>query len=113
MKSDEHLAKSLLKIREDGFPPPWSSITGKSRVHLLRYLVVATYTWFLIKFWNDLELRAIMLFGFGFLLGAFITEIKFLWRIGSAWKFTEKITDWPLVAQIANHREESPSEPGD
>ena len=110
MKTDKQLAQALLKVKENGYPSPLISIVGKRPVHLLRYAVLGLFTYFLATQWEDVEMRSMILLGLGVLIGGIITEMKFYKMIGDSWPFTKRVTDWNIVASLAEQPEQSQEE---
>ncbi|MGC6424837.1 MAG: hypothetical protein ACON4O_07620 [Lentimonas sp.] len=106
MQTEQKLAKDLLKLRQDGFPSPLISLIGKKRIHILRYIIFASFAYLLWATWSDIELRSFLLLGAGIVIGALIKEMTFYKKIGNNWFFTEKITDWKIVSEIADKPEE-------
>ena len=101
MEKEKKLAQDLLKVRREGFPSPLISILGKKKVHLLRYAVIGGLIFMLWTNWGDAILRGFLLFGLGIVAGGILNEMGFLKRIGSNWSFTDKVTNWSLVSQLA------------
>ena len=101
MEKDKKLAQDLLRLRREGFPSPLVSILGKKKVHILRYAVIGGFIFMLWTDWGDVGLRGFLLFGLGLVVGGILNEMGFLKRIGSNWTFTEKVTNWNIVSQLA------------
>lgn len=105
MKNEAKLARDLLRARKNGFPSPWISIVGK-KVHFIRYAAIAFIVIMLSTNWSDVEFRGVFLFFTGIFLGGIIKEMAFYKKIGDHWPFTEKVTDWALVARLAGEENE-------
>ena len=54
----------------------------------------------------DVELRGFLLLGFGIVVGGIIKKKGFLNKIGDNWSFTEKVTDWTIVSELASEQGE-------
>ena len=59
--------------------------------------------------WGDAILRGFLIFGLGLVLGEILNEMGFLKRIGATWSFTEKVTNWNLVSQLAGEPDDADS----
>ncbi len=101
MQNESELAKSLLRIRDNGFPSPLTSLFGRKPVHLLRYLVFGGLVCLLAELWSDVESRAFLLGLLGFFVGAIFKEMTFVNKIRANWGFTRKVTNWELVERLA------------
>lgn len=97
------MAKQLLLVREKGYNP-WR-VGVFSRRQNLRYLIIVLMIF--LKANSEFEpiLDTALLGAIGVIIGAFVNEIVFIFRISNGWPFTQKITDWNLVEQIANGEE--------
>ncbi|MEM6823457.1 MAG: hypothetical protein AAF558_16130 [Verrucomicrobiota bacterium] len=107
MEKDKKLAQDLLRVRGEGFPSPLVSILGTKRVHILRYAVIGGLIFMLWTNWSDFGLRGFLLFGLGLIVGGILNEMGFLKRIGSNWTFTEKVTNWNIVSQLAGEQDDT------
>jgi hypothetical protein len=101
MEKEKRLAQHLLRLRREGYPSPFVSIVGFKIVHLIRYAGLGLLTYLLMTGWSDVETRGYLLLILGFVLGAIIKEMAFYQKIGSNWWFSEKITNWKVVAELA------------
>ncbi|MFH1496511.1 MAG: hypothetical protein ABII82_01680 [Verrucomicrobiota bacterium] len=101
MQNESELAKSLLRIRDNGFPSPLTSLIGRKPVHLLRYLVFCGLVLFLVMRWSDFEARAFLLGLLGFFVGGIFKEMAFMNKIRANWVFSRKVTNWELVERLA------------
>ena len=106
MEKEKKLALELLRVRRDGFPSPLVSIFGKKKVHLLRYAVFGGLAYMLWSAWADVELRGFLFLAVGIMIGGILKEMAFFKKIGDAWPFTEKVTDWSIVSNLAGEQEE-------
>lgn len=106
MNKEIQMAEELLRMRRDGFPSPLISVFGKKRVHLLRYAVIVCFSYMLWTNWHDLELRGFLLLGVGIVAGGNLKEMAFLKKIGNNWSFTERVTNWPIVTELAGKKGE-------
>lgn len=111
MNNESKLAKSLLRIRDNGFPSPLTSLFGRKPVHLLRYLGFGALVYLLVALWADLESRAFLLGLVGFLVGAIFKEMVLMKAIRDKWWFTRKVTNWAVVEQLAEGASQPPSLP--
>ena len=110
MEKEKRLAQHLLRLRREGYPSPFVSIVGFKIVHLIRYAGLGLLTYLLVTGWSDVETRGYLLLILGFVLGAIIKEMAFYQKIGSNWWFSEKITNWKIVAQLAGEEDVSDAE---
>ena len=104
MKNESQLAKRLLKLKESGYPSPWTVIFGRKRGHFVRYIALSLLLFGLISVWNDIPMRCYVLLLLGFLAGMFTKEAVFMSKIRKSWPFSVKITDWSIVAEIADEQ---------
>ena len=102
MENEKKLATQLLQLKENGYPSPIRAIVGKKKAHILRYLIFVFFTYVLINEWNDLFMRCLFLALLGYQIGAITMEMVFMKKIKDNWPFTVKITNWDIVADIAN-----------
>ena len=109
MESEKTLANKLLKIKESGYPSPWISLFGKKRIHFVRYLALGFLAYVLITFWSDIFMRSVFLCFGGFFLGGITKEMVFMKKVKDNWPFTVKVTNWSIVADLAD----TPVEPAD
>jgi hypothetical protein len=107
MEKEKRLAQHLLRLRREGYPSPFVSIIGFKFVHLIRYAGLGLLTYLLMTGWSDVETRGYLLLILGFVLGAIIKEMAFYQKIGSNWPFSQKITNWKIVAQLAGEEGDS------
>lgn len=105
MEKEKRLAQHLLRMRREGYPSPFVSIIGFKIVHLIRYAGLGLLTYLLVAGWSDVETRGYLLLILGFVLGAITKEMAFYQKIGSNWWFSEKITNWKVVAQLAGEED--------
>lgn len=107
MEKEKRLAQNLLRLRREGYPSPFVSIVGFKIVHLIRYAVLGLLAYLLMTGWSEVEMRGYLLLILGFVLGAIIKEMAFYQKIGSNWWFSQKITNWKVVAQLAGEEGDS------
>ena len=98
---EKKIARELIRIRDEGFPSPLTSLIGTKRVHWLRYLVVGFAAWALWDSWSDTALRSVLLGALGVFFGAILKEIVMINKSGENWTFMKTIIDWGKVSAIA------------
>ena len=108
MNEIEH-AQALLKIKNKGYPNPKVVLFGKTKLHILRWLILGVFLLFVINSGEDIGMNRFTSIGLGFLIGSFVKEFLFMKKIGELWPYTDRITNWKLVKEIA----ESESSVGD
>jgi len=101
--TEQQIARHFLKHREAGY-----SIAYVLRQSKLRYGIhIAMLVGFSVVFHStdDLWLKGFSLWVIGMYLGALLRDVGWLRRIKRSWPFTQKITDWQKVEDIAEGRE--------
>jgi hypothetical protein len=101
--TEQEIARHFLKHRESGY-----SIAYVLRRSRLRYAFhVAVLLAFIVIFHttDDLWLKGFSLWAIGMFLGALVRDFGWLRRIKRTWPFTQKITDWQKVEDIAEGKE--------
>jgi len=97
--TDQQMAQHFLKHREADY-----SIAYVLRRSKLRYgFHVAVLAAFIVVFntTDDLWLKGFALWAIGMFLGALVRDLGWLRRIKKSWPFTQKITDWKKVEELA------------
>ena len=108
---EQQLARRLVKHRAAGYSIAYvlyrSVARYAIRIALLAGLLVAFSTT------DALWLKGFLLWAVGMLLGAISRDLAWLRRIKKHWSFTEKITDWRKVVDIAEGKQPADCTPGD
>jgi len=99
--TDKQLAEKLLKVRKEGYPHWKKNLLGRSKIHIFRWVLIAFLLLSLINIKEDIELIRFISILFGFIVGAIVKETLFVKKIGENWDFTQQITDWDKVEEIA------------
>jgi hypothetical protein len=55
--------------------------------------------------WSDIDLRGLLFLVIGIVIGVVIKEMALITEIGANWSFTEKVTDWAIVSQLAGEQD--------
>ena len=98
--TDQQNAERLLKLKKEGFPSWHKVLFGKSRAHILRYsmLIILLVTLCKVEETTDIIPLSILL---GFIIGGIVRELVFIKSIGKGWDFTDKVTNWEKVEEMA------------
>jgi len=102
-QTEQEIARHFLKQRDAGY-----SIAYMLRRSKVRYgLHIAVLAGFLMVFntTDDLWFKGFSLWCVGMFLGALCRDLGWLYRIKKAWPFTQKVTDWQKVVEIAEGKE--------
>ena len=105
MKTDTQLAKSLIKIRETGYPNPLKAMFGMNKLQMIRPLAAILLLFLAITNADHPFLGKLTIAMFSFSIGILLSEFKMIIRIAKSWPFSEKITNWELVEKIAEDKE--------
>jgi len=101
--TEQELAHHLLKHRDAGYSIGYVLLRSKVRYGIHIALIIGFAVVFLVA--ADLWLKGLSLWAIGMYLGALLRDIGWLRRIKMSWPFTQKITDWQKVQDIAEGRE--------
>lgn len=91
------LAKSLLEKRDNGVSVLSGLKSIKIRVVLRFFFLGALYAISTVS-----ENEPLFYLGIGFVLGMTIQDIGWLSSIAKSWPFSNKVTDWSKVEELAN-----------
>ncbi len=94
--SDQYYAQNMLETQEEGFSA-WLLIRRSTRQYLL--LIGVNALMFTLLAMTDNEMY-MLLFG-GLLGGALLRDLAWMRRIKQSWPFSEKVTDWEKVRELA------------
>ena len=101
--TEQEIARHFLKHREMGY-----SISYVLRQSKVRYgIPIAVLIGFSVLFHatTDLWIKGFSLWVIGMHLGALVRDFGWLQRIKKTWPFTQTITDWQKVEDIAEGKE--------
>ena len=94
--NDAARCKALLNLHETGF-----AISSVMRANLLKYIPLLVFLaggiWLLNGHYHEHGLLLI-----GFIGGAILRDIGWIYRIRKGWPLTVRITDWEIVQNIAD-----------
>lgn len=99
MNSERELAHQLLKFRHKR-PNPWASLKPNNRFTALNYLFVS-YLIVMILWGTFPEYERWLFLALGLLVGSFLRNLKIIAMQARFWPFTQKVTNWEIVAEIA------------
>ena len=95
--TDQALAQWMIEMRERGFSG--GSFLRKSARSYLLLLSIYAVLLSLLAYLGTWIAFALLL---GMLMGCLLRDISWLLRTRRAWPFTEKVTDWDLVRELAD-----------
>ena len=103
MKEEKKLAQVILRTRRKGFPSVFVYIVGKKDLRVLLYLAVVGLIFTII--WSDINLKSLLFLVLGIIIGVIVKEIAIFTQIRANWSFTEKVTDWAIVSELAGQED--------
>jgi hypothetical protein len=101
--TEQIMAQRMLAYRGKGYSVLYVLRRSAWRYALLVGLLVLSMIAFLST--HDLTVKGFCLWAGGMFLGALCRDVGWLQRIKRSWQFTQKITDWQKVKQIAEGKE--------
>ncbi|MEJ6579230.1 MAG: hypothetical protein QNL33_14285 [Akkermansiaceae bacterium] len=101
MNSERKLANHLLKFRHKS-PNPWASLKPTTRFTALNYLCVI-YLVAMILWGPSPEYDRWLFLASGLVLGSFMRNLKIIAMQARFWPFTQKVTNWDMVADITQY----------
>ena len=110
MKNRKH-ARSLLKLKKEGFPSPWRGIIGFSGGHIYRWTVLIILIYALYDTERNTDLWGGLMLGVGVMIGVLLRDFVLFAMVKRRWPLSSYFTNWELVAQVAEVDMEPSSPP--
>ena len=90
-----------MKIRETGYPHPLKAMFGISKRQNIRLLGIGVLIAMAISYAGDPFLGKFTLVALSFTIGTLFNNFQFVRLVAKTWPFTEKVTDWEKVENLA------------
>jgi len=94
--SDQYYAQHMLETRNEGFS---ARLLIRRSTRQYSLLIGVNALMFTLLALTDNEM-CMLLFG-GLLAGALLRDLAWMRRIKQSWPFSEKVTDWEMVRELA------------